>query len=174
ELAGPRPAPVAETGNGAPAEPRLAMVQLHLATHLVPFRLRDPLGNAAIRHYLHHAIRHQHVDEHAVVVGRIPYAQLPEQLHGPLPGRQIVPQLHNVESRLHDEPDLAGVPRFGFAHSRFDGLANPRREMTACAPTQSEQVTRQAHELHESLYHRPEAPPPPNPPPPPLKPPPPP
>jgi len=45
-------------------------------------------------------------------VGRVPHAELSEQLQRALARRQIVPQLRQIEGGLNDEADLSGMLRF--------------------------------------------------------------
>src|SRR2546430_15807711 len=106
----------------------------------LPLTLRDAAGNAGEGDYLAPPVRHEHVDQDAVVVGRVPHAELSEQLQRALARRQIAPQLRKIEGGLDHEADLPGMMRFAAADGLFDGLANLGREVPARAPARGGQV----------------------------------
>src|SRR5436190_2759019 len=164
-----------DTNDRALAKATFAVVVLHLAAHRLPLSRRDARGDAAVGDDLDHPIRHQHVDQHAVVVLRVPDPEPSEQLQRALPWRQVVPQLGQIERRLDHEANLTLVPALTLPNSLPDGLANLRREVPPGAPAGRSEVAQQAQEFHAAAVHYqlPEAPPPEDTPPPPLKPPPP-
>ena len=79
-------------------------------------------GNATVGNDLHDTVGQENVNEHSIVLSRVPDAELPENLCRPGPRGQVVPQLGQIQRRLDGEADLAGVARFGFAHRCFDGF----------------------------------------------------
>src|SRR5580704_15891905 len=86
-----------DTGDGALLELSLLVIPLHLAAYPLPLLLLNTRGDTAVGDDLNGAIGHEHVDEHPVVVRRIPYAELAEKLQRPLTRGKIVPQLGQIE-----------------------------------------------------------------------------
>src|SRR5882762_11591767 len=148
----------------------LLQLRFHRAADLLP--LRAGLGvDAAIGDDLHVAVREQQVNQDAVVVLGVPYAQLREHLDGAL-ARRLPPQERtHVERGLYREADLARMPGFLLLDCSFDCCHRGGRKGARDLPGESEQMSRDALQVHR--HQRPEAPPPPKLPPPPRKPPPP-
>src|SRR5437870_2309981 len=164
-----------DTNERALAKESIAEVVLHLAAHRLPLSRRDARGDAAVGDDLDHPIRHQHVDQHAVVVLRVPDPEQSEQLQRALPWRQVVPQLGQIERRLDHEANLTLMPGLTLLDSLPDGLANLKREVPPGPPAGRSEVAQQAREFHATAlhHHLPEAPPTAHTPPPPPQPPPP-
>src|SRR6267378_1787139 len=144
-------------------------LRFHRAADLLPLR-PGLCVDAAVGDDLHVAVREQKIDQDAVVVLGIPYAQLREHLEGAL-ARRLPPQERTqVERGLHREADLARVARFLLPDGFLYGCHRRGRKRSRNLPGNSEQGTGDALEIH--AHQRPDAPPPPKLPPPPRKPPP--
>src|SRR5579871_6503581 len=137
-----------DPANRSLAESSCAVMLLHAPAHRPPLLRLDTAGDAPVGDDLHYPIGHQHVDEDAVVVLRVPDAELTKKLPGAPARRQIVPQLGKIESRLHDEADLPAMARLALADRLLDRMPHGRREVTPRAPTRGEDVTSEPPELH--------------------------
>src|SRR6516165_1560960 len=128
-----------------------AIVVLHLPADRVPFRLAHASRDAAVGDDLDGVIRHEHVDQHTIVVLGIPDAELPEQLQGARARREIAPQLGHIEGGLDDEADLPSVPRLAIADGLLDRVAHGLRKVPACAPAGGREVTHETQDAHRLL-----------------------
>src|ERR1700677_1258214 len=90
-------------GDGAAAEVTCAIVAFHFAANLFPLTRLDLRRQAAIGQNLDRAVRDEHIDEDAVVMQRVPHPEVREDLQGPGPRREVVPQLRRMQRRLDDE-----------------------------------------------------------------------
>ena len=125
-----------------------AEMAFHLPAHRLPLGLGNVLGDAAVSDDLHVAVGHEHVHQHAVVVQRVPHAELPEQLQRALARRQIAPQLRQIERALDDEADLPAVALLALADGLLDGTEHRLREACPRAPARRAQVPDQTAEFH--------------------------
>src|SRR6185295_2522805 len=138
-----------DAGDRALSEAADAIVRLDLAAHLLPRRLRNALGDAAVREDLDVAVGEEHVDEHAVVRRRIPYAEMAEHFERARARGHLAPQLVDVERGLDDEADFARVPAFHFGDRRLDFTQHRRGEELTRAPASGEEMTQGAADTHE-------------------------
>src|SRR6516162_4811879 len=140
-----------DSDHRALAETPLAIVVLHLLANRIPLGLRNPRRDAAVGDYLDRVIRHEHVDQHPIVVLGVPDAELAEQLQGARARRELAPQLRQIERRLHDEADLPSVPRFALTDRLLDGIASGLRKVAARAPARGRDMTQVTPENHRRL-----------------------
>src|SRR5215469_16060312 len=124
---------------------------LHLTAHRVPLSGPHPARDAAIGDDLHRVIRHEHVDQHAVVVLGVPHAELTEELQGARPRRKVAPQFRQIESRFHDEADLPAMARFALRDRLLDGCAYRAREVAPRAPARGGEMSEDTQDIHAAL-----------------------
>ncbi len=133
---------------GACLEASCGKVSLDFPADRVPLGLLDDCGQAAIRDDLHDAVGEQDVNQHAVVLCRVPDTQSTEYLRGPVSRSEVVPQLWKIEGGLDREADFTGVPGLDLAHGRLDRLEHLGRESPAGAPASRTEVPSEPGEVH--------------------------
>jgi hypothetical protein len=98
---------------------------LHGAADTVPFGLTNPGGNTPVSHDLDPAIHPLDVNQNARIFRRVPNPEPRENLNGPLPSGQTLPQITEIETGLNRKPDLAPVTGLGPLHGGLNGSQNP-------------------------------------------------
>src|SRR5688572_2669528 len=125
-----------------PGDPRLRAfreaagpeVSFHLPAYGVPVRLGHARGDCAVGDDLDVAVRHQYVDQHAVVALGIPDAEMAKHEHRPLARRRAKPEIWQVEGSLDREADLARVTVLECGDALLDASAHVGGEPAARAP----------------------------------------
>ena len=97
-----------------------AILCFDFATHRLPLGVAHPRADAAVGDDLHRAVGPQHVDQHAVVVVRVPDAQMREHLQrARARGVTFMPQRRRMATRSRPTKRISpGMLRFGRADRR--------------------------------------------------------
>src|SRR5712671_4845512 len=142
-------------------------IALHLGADFFPPRGADLGVDAAIGDDLDVAVGQQEVDQHAVIVGGVPDAELRENIQRALPRGLIAEQRRAVERAFHDKAYLAGMRGLARPDRLLDRSQYLGRENPPHPPAVLNKMPADAPDIH--AYQLPDAPPPPKLPPPPLK-----
>src|SRR3569623_399043 len=136
----------------------VAKMRLHHATQAFPLRRVHAPVYAASGDDLHVAVGHQEINQHAVVMFRVPHLELRKQFERPRARRLTAQQRGKAQRALDHHAYLTEVTRLALAYRLLDRRQHLRRKGATHAPRRRGEVTHDARDIH----HRPDAPPPPN------------
>src|SRR5260370_33850031 len=144
-------------------------IGLHRPADFLPARSANLGVDAAIGDNLDLAVGQQQIDQHAVVVGGVPDAQVRENIQRALPRGLIPEQRFAIQGAFYHKPNLAGMRGLTRLDRLLDRSQYLRRENPPYPPAVLNKMLAEALDAH--IYQLPDPPPPPKLPPPPLNPP---
>src|ERR1700738_238817 len=123
-------------------------IRLHRPADFLPTGGADLGVDAAIGDDLDLAVGQQQIDQHAIVVGGVPDAQVRENIQRAFPRGLIAEQRRAVQRTFHDEAALAGTRGLARLNGPRDRGQRLRRENPAYPPAVLEKMLADAPDAH--------------------------
>ncbi len=122
-------------------ESTFAKCLLHAATNMFPRLCADSRVYSTVGQYLDVSIGEKQINQHAVVVFRVPHVKLGEDVERPFARGAPAQERHDLERGLDREADLPAMGRLGFFNSRLDRAERRRWKRVPYSPARRAQVS---------------------------------
>ena len=106
--------------------------------------MADPFCNTAVGDDFHVAVGEQQINQHAVVVLRIPHPQQGKNIDGALPRGDPMPQRRRRQSALDDNSNLSRMALFRTFDRGFYGGQRRGRKNSVHLPVSHEEMTKKS------------------------------
>src|SRR5450432_855168 len=123
-------------------------IALHVAADRLPASHADLGIDASIGDDLDVAVGQQQIDQHTIVVGGVPDAQMREQIERALARRLIAKQRRAVERAFDDKADLAGMGGLAGLDRLLDTRQHAWRKYPPHPPVIFDKMLADAFDLH--------------------------